>query len=121
MSVQDIDDRTKIERFIAEDDSTVLEIELRDLKCILDEVVIEDYAAFHCEQMQQDLFGGYVVILERFVSDRVLQKILEFNSPFCFIPANITNFYSIWFFFTAYSGVPKLFCFHSIFYHKSIL
>lgn len=42
-------------------------------------------------------------------------------SPFCFIPANITNFYSIWFFFTAYSGVPKLFCFHSIFYHKSIL
>lgn len=75
----DIDDRTKIERFIAEDDSTVLEIELRDLKCILDEVVIEDYAAFHCEQMQQDLFGGYVVILDRFVSDRVLQKILEFN------------------------------------------
>ena len=75
----DIDDRTKIERFIAEDDSTVLEIELRDLKCILDEVVIEDYAAFHCEQMQQDLFGGYVVILDRFISDRVLQKILEFN------------------------------------------
>lgn len=33
--------------FIKEDDSTTVEIELRDLKSILDDVVIGDYAEFH--------------------------------------------------------------------------
>lgn len=75
----DLADRKEIEEFIKSDDSTTVEIELRDLKSILDDVVIGDYAEFHCEPIQEDLFGGYAVTIDRFVSDRVIQKIMEFN------------------------------------------
>lgn len=75
----DLTDQKEIEAFIKNDDSTTVEIELRDLKSILDDVVIGDYAAFHCEPVQEDLFGGYAVTIDRFVSDRVIQKIMEFN------------------------------------------
>lgn len=75
----DIVNQIEIEEFIKNDDSTTVEIELRDLKSILDDVVIGDYAAFHCEQIQEDLFGGYAVTIDKFISDRVMQKIMEFN------------------------------------------
>lgn len=75
----DLADRKEIEEFIRNDDSTTVEIELRDLKSILDDVVTGDYAEFHCEPIQEDLFGEYAVIIDRFVSDRVMQKIMEFN------------------------------------------
>lgn len=75
----DISDREEIEKFIKDDDSTIVEIEPRDLKKILDDVVIGDYAEFHCEEIHEDLFGGYSVTIDRFVSDRVMQKIMEFN------------------------------------------
>ncbi len=75
----DITDRDEIENFIKNDDSTTVEIELRDLKSVLEDVVIGDYAEFHCEKTQEDLFGGYAVTIDRFVSDRVIQKIMEFN------------------------------------------
>lgn len=75
----DIADKKEIEKFIKNDDSTTVEIELRDLKNILDDVVICDYAEFHCEEIHEDLFGGYAVTIDGFVSDRVMQKIMEFN------------------------------------------
>lgn len=75
----DIANQKEIEEFIKNDDSTTVQIELRDLKSILDDVVIGDCAVFHCEQIQEDLFGGYAVTIDRFVSDRVIQKITEFN------------------------------------------
>jgi adenine-specific DNA-methyltransferase len=75
----DITSEDEIRKFIAEDDSTTVEIELRDLKTILDDVVIGDYAQFHCEEVHDDLFGGWAVTVDKFVSDRVLQKIFEFN------------------------------------------
>lgn len=75
----DLADQKEIEAFIKDDDSTIVEIELRDLKNILDDVVVGDYAEFHCEPIQEDLFGGYAVTIDRFVSDRVIQKIMEFN------------------------------------------
>ena len=75
----DISDREGIEEFIKNDDSTIVEIELRDLKKVLDDVVIGDYAEFHCEEIHEDLFGGYAVTIDRFASDRVIQKITEFN------------------------------------------
>ncbi len=75
----DLADQKEIETFIKNDDSTTVEIELRDLKNILDDVVVGDYAEFHCEPIQEDLFGGYAVTIDRFVSDRVIQKIMEFN------------------------------------------
>lgn len=76
----DITDEDKIIKFIKEDDSTTVEIELRDLKTVLDDVVIEDYAEFHAEKIHEDLFGGYAITIDKFASDRVQSKILEFNN-----------------------------------------
>ena len=75
----DITDEAEIRKFIAEDDSTTVEIELRDLKTILDDVIIGDYAEFHCEKNAETLLGGYALTIDKFVSDRVLSKITEFN------------------------------------------
>ncbi len=75
----DITSKEEIEKFIASDDSTTVKIELRDLKDILDDVVVGDYAEFHTEEVKDDLLGGYAVVMDKFLSDRVLQKIFEFN------------------------------------------
>ena len=75
----DITDEAEIQKFIKDDDSTNIEIELRDLKTILDDVIIGDYAEFHTEETHDDLFGGYAVTIDKFISDRVLSKIAEFN------------------------------------------
>ena len=75
----DITSEEEIRKFIADDDSTTVEIELRDLKAVLDDVVIGDYAEFHVEQVTDDLLGGYAVTVDKFLSDRVMQKIFEFN------------------------------------------
>jgi len=76
----DITSEEEIRHFIAEDDSTNIEIELRDLKTILDDVVIEDYVEFSVSETYDDLFGGYDVTIDKFASDRVFDKILEFNN-----------------------------------------
>ncbi len=71
----DITDEEDINKFIAEDDSTTVEIELRDLKTILDDVVVNDFVDFSI-----DKGDDYAVSINRFASDRVMQKILEFNN-----------------------------------------
>lgn len=71
----DITDKAEIEKFIKDDDSTLVEIELRDLKEILDDVVINDYAEYDCKESD----GNYTLTFNKFVSDRVNQKIDEFN------------------------------------------
>lgn len=75
----DITSEEEIRKFIQDDDSTTVEIELRDLKTVLDDVVIGDYAEFHVAEANDDLYGGYSVFVDRFLSDRVIQKIFEFN------------------------------------------
>ena len=76
----DISGLAEIQKFIAEDDSTSVEIELRNLKNVLDDVVIGDYAEFHTEQTAEGFFDGCTVTIDRFVSDRVLGKIMEYNN-----------------------------------------
>ena len=75
----DITDEDEIRQFIKEDDSTDVEIELRDLKTVLDDVVIGDYAEYHIEENHDNLFGGFSIIIDKFISDRVMSKIDEFN------------------------------------------
>lgn len=75
----DISDMDKVKKFIADDDSTAVEIELRDLKEILDDVVVEDYAEFKVTEDKDTLFKGFKVNINRFMSDRVMQKIDAFN------------------------------------------
>ena len=76
----DISDKAEIEKFIKDDDSTTVDIELRDLKDVLDDVVIGDEVRFHVDQADDTLFKGYIVTIDRFISDRVTQKIAEFNN-----------------------------------------
>ncbi len=75
----DITDEKEILKYIEDDDSTMVEIELRDLKSVLVDVVAEDYAEIHIEENKEDLTGGYNVVIDKFASDRVNQKIIEFN------------------------------------------
>ena len=49
----DITSREEIEQFIREQNTeTMIEIELRDLKQVLDEVVVNDEVACHTEQVK---------------------------------------------------------------------
>lgn len=75
----DITDKEAIERFIAEDDSTLVKIDLQDLKPLLDDVVFGDEVEYHIEPATDTLLGGYSVVIDHFLSDRVMQKIQEFN------------------------------------------
>ncbi len=76
----DITDRDEIEQFIKEQNNqTTIEIELRDLKQVLDEVVVEDEAEWELAETQDSLFKGWKVELKSFHSDRVLRKIEEVN------------------------------------------
>ena len=73
----DIEDEEAIRRFIREDDTTLVEIELRDLKPLLDDAVVEDAAEFTVERGAGDLL--YTVRIHSFTSDRVAQKIAAYN------------------------------------------
>lgn len=76
----DIIDRQEIEQFIKEQNTqTTIEIELRDLKQVLDNVVLEDEAAWEVSEMRDTLLGGWKVDIKSFHSDRVLRKIDECN------------------------------------------
>lgn len=75
----DITDEAEIQKFIKEDDSTMVEIELRDLKTVLDDVVIGDHVELHAEETHDVLFDGWAVFIDAFISDRVFSKIQEFN------------------------------------------
>ena len=75
----DITDETEIRKFIAEDDSTTIEIELRDLKVILDDVIIGDHVEYSCEEITNTIPMSYAVTIEKFISDRVMSKIAGFN------------------------------------------
>ncbi len=76
----DIEDRSEIEQFIKEQNNdTLIEIELRDLKEVLDEVVINDEATFHVEQVKEEKQNVWQVAIDTFLSDRVMTRIREYN------------------------------------------
>lgn len=76
----DISDHKEIEDFIREQNNqTLIEIELRDLKLVLDNVVVEDTADYQISETHDSLFSGWQLEMCHFYSDRVWQKINEFN------------------------------------------
>lgn len=83
----DITSEEEIYKFINEDKSVPKDfVELRDLKVVLDDVVAEDYAEYKVERATEELCGqkiekeGFDIEITKFVSDRVLQKIYDFNA-----------------------------------------
>lgn len=76
----DITDKQEIEQFIKEENNqTTIEIELRDLKQVLDEVVVEDETEWEVSETHDGLWTGWKVEIKSFHSDRVLRKIEEVN------------------------------------------
>ena len=76
----DITSREEIEQFIREQNTeTMIEIELRDLKQVLDEVVVNDEANYHTEQVKDGLMDVWQVTIDTFMSDRVMTRIREYN------------------------------------------
>lgn len=76
----DITDRKDIEQFIKEqNDQTTIDIELRDLKQVLDDVVLEDEAEWEVSETHDSIWSGWQVEMKSFHSDRVLKKIEEVN------------------------------------------
>ena len=77
----DITDIKEIKQFIKEQNDTLIEVELRDLKNVLDNVVVEDDAEFDVKEVQPEgeAFKVWQVSINRYFSDRVNKKIEEFN------------------------------------------
>lgn len=77
----DITDIKEIKQFIKEQNDTLIEVELKDLKNVLDNVVVEDDAEFEVKEVQPegDAFKVWQVRINRFFSDRVNKKIADFN------------------------------------------
>lgn len=78
----DIENITEIKDFIEkENQRTLIEFELRDLKQVLDEVVMEDAAEWTLEEAKDPLgmSMGWKLNVTSFHSDRVARKIKEFN------------------------------------------
>lgn len=77
----DIEDKPAVKDFIHEQNNTGISIELRDLKNVLDNVVMEDEAELSVSEVQPqgECFKLWQVKVERFYSDRVSKTIEEFN------------------------------------------
>ena len=77
----DVDDMDELRQFIHDTNtSTLIEFELRDLKQVLDDVVMEDEAQWSLEEKCEDIFNSrWPLTLKTFNSDRVRRKIEEFN------------------------------------------
>lgn len=71
----DVDDRKALEKFIKDNNATQITIELRDLKEILHAIVVEDEVETQTTQTKE----GFEVEILKFVSDRLNQKINDFN------------------------------------------
>lgn len=76
----DITDKQDIEAFIRENnDASLAEVELRDLKQVLDHVVVEDEVDYTLQQSTEGLLPCWEVRIDSFHSDRVCRKIDEYN------------------------------------------
>lgn len=86
----DIDDEKELKKFIKDNNVTTVDVELRDLKNVLHETVVNDEITFTCNKVDitnenkslfdvEDSKEVYVVEINKFVSDRLQQKINEYN------------------------------------------
>ena len=78
----DVEEINELRQFIeAENQQTLIEFELRDLKQVLDEVIMEDEAEWDLQEAKDPLglSMGWKLQLESFHSDRVAKKVHDFN------------------------------------------
>lgn len=78
----DVEEINELHQFIeAENQQTLIEFELRDLKQVLDEVIMEDEAEWDLQEAKDPLglSMGWKLQLKSFHSDRVAKKVHDFN------------------------------------------
>ncbi len=78
----DVEEINELRQFIeAENQQTLIEFELRDLKQVLDEVIMEDEAEWDLQEAKDPLglSMGWKLQLKSFHSDRVAKKVHDFN------------------------------------------
>ena len=78
----DVEEISELRQFIeAENQQTLIEFELRDLKQVLDEVVMEDEAEWDLQEAKDSLglSMGWKLQMKSFHSDRVAKKVHDFN------------------------------------------
>lgn len=86
----DIDDENELKKFIKDNNATTVNIELKDLKNLLHETVVNDEVSFIVEKVaitneNRNLFDVedskevFIVEIKEFVSDRLQQKINGYN------------------------------------------
>lgn len=75
----DIIDRQELDDFIKDNNETLIEIELRDLKELLDNAILQDDVEYTVSEDPVKIVDRYTVAIKRFYSDRVSHKINEFN------------------------------------------
>lgn len=75
----DMIDRQELDTFIKDNNDTVIEVELRDLKELLDNAVLQDDVEFEVTEDSAKMVDIFTVAIKRFYSDRVSHKIREFN------------------------------------------
>ena len=71
----DIDNQKELDKFIKDNNVTEIEVELKDLKNLLHDVVIEDIV--ECNTSEKD--SVFTTEITKLISDRLIQKIGEFN------------------------------------------
>lgn len=75
----DMVDRQELDDFIKDNNDTVIDIELRDLKELLDNVILQDETEYTVTEAPSKMIDTFTVAITRFYSDRVSHKIREFN------------------------------------------
>lgn len=71
----DISDKKEIEKYIKENNDTNIEVELRDLKPILDNTIVDDDIEYTLNKKDDE----YEISIDSFISDRLTQKINKYN------------------------------------------
>lgn len=72
----DIDDDAALQKYIAEQNQTTIAIELRDLKPLLEQAILPDVVKY---TLKDDDTEGYVVTIDKFLSDRLKSSIDSYN------------------------------------------
>ena len=76
----DVEDMDELKQFIHDENhQTLIDIELRDLKVVLDDIVLEDEATWAVEEVTNSTFYKWQVRITSFLSDYLKKKIEEFN------------------------------------------
>lgn len=75
----DISNEEEIKEFVKDNNLTGVDIEFRDLKSILSLTFEDDYLEYEVVEESSNIFASKQLVIKKFISDRLKQKIDEFN------------------------------------------